>query len=137
MLLRRFGTTIGAVEPNFEPAAFNELSFVRRPGFQMSTAEFQTEYERIDELALTSEAEAHVKIQAEAALLDLLAHHINEAVHARPEGEVLLIESMPGKDYPRIHERTENLVEGDRNRLHFYYWLEPALRLGVYRRKSS
>ena len=136
MLLRRFGTTIGAVEPNFEPAAFNELSFVPRPGFQMTTADFGADYERVGELALTSEAEAHVKIQAEAALLDLLAHRIHEAVKSLPQGDVLLIESMPGKDFPRFRERTENLVEGDRNRLHFYYWLDPALRLGVYRRRT-
>lgn len=135
MLLRRFGSTIAAVEPNFEPAAFNELTFIRRPGFQSTPAEFQESYERVGEVLLTSEAEGHVKIQAEAALLDLLAHKIHEAGRGLGEGEVLLIESTPGKDFPRARERTENLVEGDRNRLHFYYWFDPPLRLGVYRRR--
>ena len=136
MLLRRFGTTISAVEPSFEPAAFNEFTFVRRPGFQSTSADFDADYERVRDLALTSEAEGHVKIQAEAGVLDLLAHRIREAVAALAPGEVLLIESIQGKDFPRLRERTENLVEGDRNRLHFYYWVDPALKLGVYRRRG-
>ncbi len=135
MLLRRFGSSISAVEPSFEPAAFNEFNFVRRPGFDMTVAEFEAGYERVAERLLTSEAEGHVKIQAEAGLLDLLAHRILEAQANLGPDEVLLVESTPGKDFPKTRERTENLVEGDRNRLHFYYWLEPGLRLGVYRRR--
>ena len=137
MIVRRFGGTVGAVAPDFHATAFNEITFVRRPGFSLPWEEFAATYERAGERALDSESEGHVKLEAEEALLDLLTHRIAEVERALGADELLLIESVPGLDYPRTHEHTETLVEEGRNRLHFYYHIDPPLRLGVYRRRGD
>ncbi len=137
MIVRRFGATVGTVAPDFHATAFNEITFVRRPGLSLPWTDFAAEYERVGQLALESESEGHVKLEAEAALLELLARRLAEAEAALAPNELLLIESTPGHDYPRTHEHTETLVEGGHNRLHFYYNIDPPLRLGVYRRRAS
>ncbi len=137
MIVRRFGATVGAVVADFHATAFNEITFVRRPGFSLSWEEFEAAYERVGELLLEAESEGHVKLEAEEALLDLLAHRLAHAERGLAPDELLLVESRPGHDYPRTHEQTETLVEDDRNRLHFYYHIDPPLRLGVYRPRST
>lgn len=132
MIVRRYGATVVEVQPEFAPEAFNEIDFRRRTGFTMAWEDFQARYERTGEQALVSEAEGHVKIAVESATLDLLRHRLADAEGSLAPGEVLLLESQPGRDYPRLHEKTETLVEHGHNRLHFYYYLQPALRFGVY-----
>ena len=136
MILRRYGATVSQVEPYFAAVAFNEVDFTRRPGFTMDWGEFHERYQRTSEREISAEAEGHVKVEVESATLDLLAHRLAEAERALAPGEVLLVESQPGRDYPRLHERTETLVEHGRNVLHFYYYLHPPLRLGVYRKRE-
>ncbi len=132
MIVRRYGGTVVEVLPEFAPEAFNEIDFARRGGFTMDWQEFQARYERTGERALVAEAEGHVKIAVEASVLDLLGHRVAEAEHGLAPGELLLLESQAGRDYPRLHERTETLVEHGHNRLHFYYYVKPPLRFGVY-----
>jgi hypothetical protein len=135
MIVRRFGATVGAVAADFHAAAFNEMPFARRPGFALAWAEFEAAYERVGERLLSAESEGHVKLEAKEALLDLLAHRLAQAERELEPAEILLVESQPGRDYPRTHEQTETLVENGRNRLHFYYRIEPPLKLGVYRKR--
>lgn len=137
MILRRFGGMVGAVAPDFHATAFNELQFVRRPGFSMAWDEFAASHERTGGLALDAETEGRVQIETETALLGALAERIAEAERGLGADELLLIESLPGHDYPRTHEHTETLVEEGRNRLHFYYHIDPPLRLGIYRRRRD
>ncbi len=137
MILRRYGATVSRVEPNFAAVAFNEVDFTRRSGFTMEWGEFRERYERTGEREISAEAEGHVKVEVESATLDLLAHRLAETERGLGPHEVLLVESQPGRDYPRLHERTETLVEHGRNVHHFYYHLHPPLRLGVYRRKAE
>ena len=137
MIVRRFGGTVGAVAPDFHATAFNELQFVRRPGLSLPWEEFEASFERTGGLALDSETEGRVKLEVETALLRLLEERIGEAERALRPDELLLVESRPGHDYPRTHEHTETLVEGGHNRLHFYYHIDPPLRLGVYRRRGE
>ena len=137
MILRRYGATVSQVEPYFAAVAFNEVDFTRRPGFTMDWAEFHDRHQRTGVRELSAEAEGHVKVEVESATLDLLAHRVAEAERALAPGEVFLVESQPGRDYPRLHERTETLVEHGRNVLHFYYYLRPPLRLGVYRQREG
>lgn len=136
MIVRRFGATVGSVEPSFRAEAFNEITFARRPGFSMDWAEFEEHYERIGEERVTSESEGHVKFHAEEALLDLLEHKIAQVERALQPDEVIMVESQPGPDYPRTHEHTEMLVEDGHNRLHFYYTIDPPLRLGIFRQRA-
>ncbi len=136
MIVRRFGPVVNAVDPAFEAAAFNEIMFTRKPGFAMPWPDFAERYERVGELAIASESEGHVAIEAEEALLDLLAHRLAEADSALGPGDVLLIESQLGHDYPRTHDRAETLVEHGANRLHFHFHIDPPLRLGVWHRRG-
>ncbi|HEX9108187.1 MAG TPA: hypothetical protein VF832_13185, partial [Longimicrobiales bacterium] len=133
MIVRRFGATVGAVVADFHATAFNEIAFARRPSFSLPREEFEAGWQRTGELLLGAESEGHVKLEAEEALLDLLAHRLAQAERDLPPDELLLIESQPGHDYPRTHEQTETLVENGRNRLHFHYHIDPPLKLGVYR----
>ncbi len=137
MIVRRFGATVGAVAPDFHATSFNELQFVRRPGFSMSWDEFVAGYERTGGLALDSESEGHVQLEVETALLRALEERIAESERCLGADELLLVESRPGHDYPRTHEHTETFVEDGRNRLHFYYDIDPPLRLGIYRRRGG
>ncbi len=137
MIVRRHGMTVDQVEPEFAAVAFNEIGFVRRGGFTLEWNEFQERYERIAERLLGAEAEGHVKLEVESATLDLLAHRLAEAVGALAPGELLMVENQSGHDYPRLHEKTETLVEHGRNRLHFFYHLDPPLRLGIYRPRGD
>jgi len=57
MIVRRFGGTVGAVAPDFHATAFNELQFVRRPGFSLPWEEFEASYERTGGVALDAETE--------------------------------------------------------------------------------
>ncbi len=137
MIVRRFGASVGAVVADFHATAFNEISFMPRPGFSLAWEEFETGWQRVGELLLDSESEGHVKLEAEEALLDLLAHRLAHAERELGPDELLLLESRPGHDYPRTHEHTETLVEDGRNRLHFYYRIDPPLKLGVYRKRAG
>ncbi len=137
MIVRRFGGTVGAVAPDFHATAFNELQFVRRPGFSLPWEEFATVYERTGGVALDAETEGPVQLEVETALLAELERRIAEAERDLGPDELLLIESRPGHDYPRTHEQTETLVEDGHNRLHFYYHIAPPLKLGVYRKRAG
>ncbi len=137
MILRRYGATVAQVEPEFAAVAFNEIGFVRRGGFTAALEDFRDRYERTGEREISAEAEGHVKIEVESATLDLLAHRLAEAERGLAPGELLLLENELGRDYPRLHEKTETLVEHGRNRLHFYYSVHPPLRMGVWRPRAS
>ena len=51
------------------------------------------------------------------------------------DDEVLLVENQRGVDEPRFREKKEtHVVEGE-NRLHFIWWVDPPLKVGVYRRR--
>ncbi len=137
MIVQRFGGSVGAVVPDFHATAFNELQFARRPGFSLPWEEFAATYQRTGGIELVAETEGHVQLEVETALLAELQRRIAEAERAlRPE-ELLLLESRPGHDYPRTHEYTETIVEDGRNRFHFYYSIDPPLRVGIYRRRGE
>src|SRR5690554_7902936 len=72
MIIRRYGTTVQSVQPNFDARAMTEISFRRTSGYSASFEEFSEAYERVDERALTATAEGDVKDEAERALLDSL-----------------------------------------------------------------
>ncbi len=135
MILRRYGTTVQSVEPNFDSRAMTEIGFQRTPARSLPTEEFLDAYEKVDERALTANAEGDVKDDAERALLASLKQQL-EALEAEVGPDrVLVVESMPGTDYPKTRDRTETRVVGYENRLYFFWTVEPPLRLGVYRKR--
>lgn len=135
MIVRRYGTVVQSVVPNFDSRAMTEIGFQRTSDFSLPAEEFFERYEKVDERALDATAEGDVKDESEQALLATLRGRL-EALEAEVgPGHVLLVESQPGQDYPKTRDRTEVRVVGYENRLYFYWSIDPPLRIGIYREK--
>lgn len=134
MIVRQYGTSIESVETAFDSNSLNEIAFRRSRAFSMSTDEFQARYVRVREYSLTSEAEGHVHGETEQALLDGLEAQLGELADALEEGEVLMVESRQGVDYPKTRGRPENIVVEGENRLYFHAAVDPPLRMVLYRK---
>lgn len=133
MILRRYGTTVQSVDPNFDARAMTEIGFRRNGQLSISAEEFEARYEKVDERALTAESEGDVKDEAERALLDDLLAQLRALEEEVGEDHVLVVESEQGVDYPKTRDKTKTLVVGYENRLHFTWRVDPPLRMGVYR----
>ncbi|HEX6939050.1 MAG TPA: hypothetical protein VF158_06530 [Longimicrobiales bacterium] len=135
MIVRRYGTTVQSVEPHFDSRAMTEIAFRRTSALSIPADAFFEQYERVGEHALDAAAEGDVKDEVERAVLAKLRERL-EALEAEVGADhVLLIESEPGRDYPKTRDRTETRVVGYENRLYFFWSIDPPLRVGVYRRK--
>jgi hypothetical protein len=136
MILKRYGTTVQSVEINFDARAMTEVGFRRDRQFSIPSAEFDSQYELVDSLELKSKADGDVQDEAERALLAGLEAQLRDLDARLPEGEVLLIENEQGVDYPKTVDEKKNVIVEGQNRLHFYWQIEPPLRLGRYRKRS-
>lgn len=134
IIVRRYGTSIESVEIAFDSNALNEIAFRKSQAFSMSVDEFQARYVPVQEYSLTSEAEGHVHGETERALLDGLETQIGEIEDVLGEGEVLTVESRQGVDYPKTRGRQKNIVVEGANRLYFYAYVDPPLRMVRYRK---
>jgi hypothetical protein len=138
MIVRRYGSTIRSVVPNFDSLAMTEIGFQRTSDLSLSAEEFAEQYERVEERALVATAEGEVKVEAEQALLDDLLAQVAELRESLAEEMLILVESQPGRDYPKLRDQTKvRVVGGIENRLHFIWTVDPPLRLGVYRRRAA
>lgn len=138
MLVRRYGKVVQSVVPNFDSRAMNEIGFQRTSDLVLEAEEFEREYERVREESLVATAEGDVKVEVEQAVLDSLVEQIDELRAGLADGMVLLVESQPGRDYPKMRDQTKvQVVGGIENRLHFTWTVDPPLRLGVYRRRGE
>ena len=136
MILKRYGTSYQSVETNFNSRALTEIAFRRDRDFSIPTEEFDAAYERVDERVFSPQTEGDVQDAAEEALLKALDAEIASALGALKEGEVLVVESREGEDYPKTQDRKQNVVVDGENRLYFYWRVQPPLRLGVFRKKG-
>ena len=132
MIVRRFGEKVESVEIAFDPNALNEIAFRRNQAFSISTDDFQAGYVLVEERSLTFEAEGHVHSETEQALLDGLGAQVREIEAALEEGEVLMVESRPGVDYPKTRGRQKSVIVEGENRLYFYASIDPTLRMARY-----
>jgi hypothetical protein len=137
MLMRRFGSSLQSVEPDFDPRALSEVTFRRDGKSSIPLQEWQEEWERVRETALAPAASAPVQIDAEQALLDHLRRELDEALAGLSPGEILLVENVPGVDWPKTREHRENVVVEGENRFHFHWRLDPPLRVASFRRGGS
>lgn len=135
MILKRYGNKLHSVTPNFDPRAMNEIGFQRDHEFSVDADEFQSNYSRIEEHALTGSGEGMVQNDAEQAALDQLSAQLT-ALHEGGADRVLVIESEQGQNYPKLREKVTNLVVDGENKLHFARTIEPPLLIGIYQRKS-
>lgn len=132
MILRRYGKNVQSVEPNFDSKALNEIGFRRDHEVSFEADGFFESHTRVSEHALSAEAEGDVQDAVESVMLDDLLAQLSSLHEGLAEGQVLLIESEKGNDYPKTKTRQKNVVVEGENRLYFYSSIDPALRVGVY-----
>jgi hypothetical protein len=136
-LLRRQGTRVLAVETNFDYRAMNEIAFRPAGGGPEPAESFDARMERVKEVELEAATDGPVQATAEAALLEQLEEGLNRCLAELSAGEVLVIESAPGVDWPKTKERRKDVVVDGENRFHFHWRVEPPLRVAVYRERAG
>lgn len=136
MILKQYGTSYQSVETNFDSRALTEIAFRRDRQVSIPTEEFEASYEKVEDRIFTAESEGDVHDQAEADLLKALEGQVSQAVAELGEGEVLVVESKEGADYPKTRDTKKKVVVDGENRLYFYWSIEPPLRMGVYRKTA-
>ncbi len=133
MLVRKYGTRIESVDPNFDPNAITEIAWRRNSAFQMPADEFLASYTRVSEHLVAAQSEAPVQRDAQNLILERLLEQIRALDGGLADNEVLLFENEPAKDYPREHEKQEGIIVNGQNRLYFRRHVDPPLRFGLYR----
>ncbi|CAN5797407.1 hypothetical protein BH23GEM11_BH23GEM11_13200 [soil metagenome] len=136
-LLRRQGSRVFPVVSNFDYRAMNEIAF-RAGREEVEPAEaFDARMERVREMQLETATDGPVQADAEAALLDQLNERLDRCLSELSPGEVLVIESAPGVDWPKTRERRKDVIVDGENRFHFHWRVEPPLRVAVYRERAG
>ena len=131
MIIRRYGTRVHAVTLDFDPAAMTEVGFRRNSDPEWDAEEFDGLFELVREAEITASATDAVQGKAERGMLDALEEKFNEVYATLEEGQLLSVESRPGRDYPRT--RYDRSTKGD---LEFTYTLDKPLRLGVWQKRG-
>ncbi len=137
MIAKRYGKRIESVTPDFNAVAMNEIGFRRDNAWSMPADEFEAGYERVSEHNLIAAGEGDTQSEVEADLLARLLADVRKIEAAAADGEMLLVESASGVDYPRLHGTQRMVVVGFENRLYFTYQVDPPLRIAVYRARKS
>ena len=131
MILRQYGTSFQEVETNFNPSAMTEVGFQRTRAFSIPVDELESSYQVVESTDLVAEADAEVQKDAEAAVLHNLEEALQSWVDRLAEGQYLVI--LNGRDdHPKTRERKETRVVDGVNRYHFYWWVDPPLRVAIY-----
>jgi len=136
MILRRYGNSVQSVETHFESKALTEIGFRRDHRFAVPAEEFAESYELVETHDLTASAEGSVQDETEQSLLRDLEEQLAGIEAGLGEGEVLLVESEQGTDYPKTRSEQKNVIVDGENRLHFRIRVDPPLRIGRYRAGS-
>lgn len=136
MIYKRYGSSYQSVEPDFDSNAISEITFRRDRKDSIPAEEFESGYESVTEHELASTGEGDVQGEAEQRLLDDLLGKIREIGSELSEGEVMVVESEQGKDWPKTRQEQKNVIVEGQNRLYFYVRVEPPLRVGIYRKVS-
>jgi hypothetical protein len=132
-LFRRQGSRIASVAPHFDARALTEVAFRPDGGLTADADDFLEGRTRVEEHLLEAEADGPVQGEAEALLLDRLQTAMQAVLDGLADGEVAVIESAPGTDWPKTRERRRDVIVEGENRFHFHWRIEPPLRLGVWR----
>jgi len=137
MILRRYGTTLQSVVTNFDSKAFTEIGFRRDHAFSSPAADFLDRHERISEHFLEAESEGDVQDEVESVMLQRLLDQLVSIDAELAEDELVVVESEPGRDYPKTRTRQKNVIVDGENRLYFYSSVSPPLKVAVYRARPG
>ena len=132
MIYKRYGTTYQSVDVDFSAEALNEIGFRRNREASFPADELEERYEHMETVELTAEASGPVQNDTEQLLLDRLKEKLDAALERLPDDGIAVVENESGRDYPRTHQQTKNVVERGENKLHFEYTMDPPLRVGLY-----
>ena len=133
MIPRRYGTTVQSVETNFDSKAFTEIGFRRDQAFSAPAEDFFSRHERVSERLLEAEAEGDVQDEVESAMLQQLLDQLLKLDGDLAEGELILVGSEPGRDYPKTRTQQKNVIVDGENRLYFYSSVSPPLKVAVFK----
>ena len=134
MIFRKYGKSYHSVVPNFDSRAMTEVGFQKSGDQAIEAEEFEAQYERVEGRELTAVAEGSVQDEVEKQMLAALRDQL--LAYEKSVGDaVLVVESELGKDYPKTREKTTTKVVGAENKLHFERYVEPPLRVAVYRKR--
>jgi len=135
MILRRYGSKVSSVAPNFDSRAMTEVGFTRDGQVSIETAEFEAGWERVAGHELTAQARGDVQGDVEDAVLESLNRQLNELLASLANGQALYIENATGVDQPKTRGRQNTVVVEAENRLVFEYTIDPPLRVAVMQPK--
>lgn len=128
MILRRYGSTFESVDTAFDPNALTEIGFRRNRAFSVPSEEFEAGWQRVRVHEMGPRTTGPVQIKAEGELLETVQEELDGLLEALEEGEVLVVENQQGVDWPKTcHVQKQS---------HFEHWVEPPLRIGIYRKSS-
>lgn len=131
MIVRRYGTWYHSVVPSFNPAAMTEIGFRRDRRHSIAADDFGSGYRLVETGEVDAEADAPVQRDAERALLANLERALGEWVDRLQPGQVLAVLNERD-DWPKTRERREGVIVDGENRFYFHWWVDPALKVGVY-----
>lgn len=132
MILKRYGQHFHSVETNFNATAMTEIGFQRDRAFSISADELESGYEEVSRVELKAEADAQVQGEAERRVLEDLEARLRETAAGLSEGELLVVLN-DRDDSPKTRERKESVAQAGETRLHFHWWVDPPLKVAVYR----
>ena len=136
MILRRYGSFYHSVQANFNPAGLTEIGFQRDRAFSVKAEDFEQSFERVRTADLVASRDGGVQRHVERAVLEQLEQSLAEkAAEAGPDGAVVVLNQRD--DWPKTRERRETVLGDLENRPHFYWWIDPPLRLAIYRRRAG
>jgi hypothetical protein len=137
MIVRRYGSSILSVTPNFDSRAMTEIGFTRDGRLTIPTADFEATYERTAGHSITAQADGVVQGEVEEAVLSSLEEQLHRIAGELGDGELLLVENEPAKDQPKTRGSQTTVSDAAESRIRFEYVVDPPLRLGVYQRRSG
>jgi len=132
MILKRYGSILHSVTPNFDARAMNEIGFQRSHEASLDAGEFEAGYERVEVHELRAQAEGFVQMDTEERVLAQLREQLDHLIEHDTGDQLLLVENEQGRDYPKLREKITNAVIEGENKLHFHRTVDPPLRIGVY-----
>jgi len=136
MILRIYGETVQSVEIRFDSKAFNEVGFRRDRQESWPIEEFERDWEKVEEHEVADHGKGRVQEETHQGMLDRMRGHLDRLIEGLGEGEVLRVENSE-RDWPKTRDKQITIVEDGENRLVFDAWVDPPLRVAVWRRKSG
>ncbi len=136
-IFKRYGSALQSVDVDFDARAMNEIGFRRNRKASISVDDFESDWSRIEERAFTATAEGPVQYEAEVQVLQNLEAELSAFLDHIQPGDILVIESRQGVDYPKLREKRDDVLVGGDNQFYFHWSVDPPLRVAQYRKSAG